>query len=100
MAKKPATGPRPSTRTAKGAATAGRDASATKASAPLVSGAGARPSSLLDTRVIYCGDCLEQLKNLPARAVDLIYIDPPFNSNRNDDPRMLWGREERVRLTK
>jgi hypothetical protein len=24
-----------------------------------------KPSALIDTRVIYCGDCLEQLKNLP-----------------------------------
>ena len=24
-----------------------------------------RPSALLDTRVVYCGDCLEQLKKLP-----------------------------------
>ena len=39
----------------------------------------ARPSALLDTRVIYCGDCLEQLKNLPDACVDLIYIDPPLN---------------------
>ena len=37
-----------------------------------------RPSSLLDTRVIYCGDNLEQLKKLPNACVDLIYIDPPF----------------------
>ena len=43
----------------------------------------ARPSSLVDTRVIYCGDNLEQLKKLPDACVDLIYIDPPFNSNRN-----------------
>jgi 16S rRNA G966 N2-methylase RsmD len=42
-----------------------------------------KPSALLDTRVVYCGDCLEQLKNLPENCVDLIYIDPPFNSNRN-----------------
>src|ERR1017187_7078333 len=42
-----------------------------------------RPSSLLDTRVIYCGDNLEQLAKLPDACVDLIYIDPPFNSNRN-----------------
>jgi hypothetical protein len=41
----------------------------------------ARPSALLDTRVIYCGDCLEQLKNLPDACVDLIYIDPPFNQH-------------------
>jgi DNA modification methylase len=49
-------------------------------SAPQASG---KPSSLLDTRVIYCGDNLEQLRKLPDACVDLIYIDPPFNSNRN-----------------
>ena len=38
----------------------------------------ARPSALLDTRVIYCGDYLEQLRNLSDACVDLIYIDPPF----------------------
>jgi probable HAF family extracellular repeat protein len=42
-----------------------------------------RPSSLIDTRVIYCGDCLEQLRKLPDRCVDLIYIDPPFGSGSN-----------------
>ncbi len=31
---------------------------------------------------IYCGDCLEGLRTMPAGSVDLIYIDPPFNSNR------------------
>jgi hypothetical protein len=31
-----------------------------------------RPSALLDTRVIYCGDNLEQLAKLPDRCVDLI----------------------------
>src|SRR5438874_6835291 len=49
-----------------------------------------KPSSLLDTRVIYCGDCLEQLQKLPPQCVDLIYIDPPFNSNRNYE--VFWGR--------
>ena len=42
-----------------------------------------RPSTLLDTRVIYCGNCLEQLRRLPNPCLDLIYIDPPFNLNRN-----------------
>ena len=42
-----------------------------------------KSSSLIDTRVIYCGDNLEQLAKLPDACVDLIYIDPPFNSNRN-----------------
>jgi hypothetical protein len=49
--------------------------------------AAGRPSSLLDTRVIYCGDNLEQLAKLPDQCIDLIYIDidPPFNSNRTAD---------------
>jgi DNA modification methylase len=42
-----------------------------------------KSSSLLDIRVVYCGDNLEQLAKLPDACVDLIYIDPPFNSNRN-----------------
>ena len=49
----------------------------------------AKPSSLLDTRVIYCGDNLEQLKKLPDASIDLIYIDPPFNSNRTYE--VFWG---------
>jgi DNA modification methylase len=48
-----------------------------------------RPAALVDTRVIYCGDCLDRLKTLPAESVDLIYIDPPFNSNR--DYEVFWG---------
>ena len=48
-----------------------------------------KSSSLVDTRVIYCGDNLEQLKKLPNECVDLIYIDPPFNSNRNYE--VFWG---------
>jgi hypothetical protein len=33
-----------------------------------------RSSVLLDTRVIYCGDNLEQLAKLPDQCIDLIYI--------------------------
>ena len=55
-----------------------------------------RPSPLVDTRVIYCGDNLVQLKKLPDACIDLIYIDPPFNSNRNYE--VFWGetREKRA----
>jgi DNA modification methylase len=52
-------------------------------------------SSLLDTRVIYCGDNLEQLKKLPDACIDLIYIDPPFNSNRNYE--VFWGETKEKR---
>jgi 16S rRNA G966 N2-methylase RsmD len=38
-----------------------------------------KSSALIDTRVIYCGDNLDQLRKLPEGCVDLIYIDPPFN---------------------
>jgi DNA modification methylase len=54
-----------------------------------------RSSSLLDTRVIYCGDNLEQLRKLPDACVDLIYIDPPFNLNRNYE--VFWGETKEKR---
>jgi DNA modification methylase len=54
-----------------------------------------KPSALIDTRVIYCGDNLEQLKKLPDACVDLIYIDPPFNSNRNYE--VFWGETKEKR---
>ncbi len=31
---------------------------------------------------LYYGDCLTIMSNWPAHCVDLIYLDPPFNSNR------------------
>jgi len=54
-----------------------------------------KPSPLLDTRVIYCGDNLVQLAKLPDACVDLIYIDPPFNSNRNYE--VFWGEKREKR---
>jgi len=54
-----------------------------------------RPSSLIDTRIVYCGDCLEQLHKLPDGCIDLIYIDPPFNSNR--DFELLWSETGEMR---
>ena len=54
-----------------------------------------RPSTLLDTRVVYCGDNLDRLQKLPPACVDLIYIDPPFNSNRNYE--VFWGETKEKR---
>jgi hypothetical protein len=56
---------------------------------------GTRLSVLLDTRVVNCGDNLEQLAKLPDACVDLIYIDPPFNSNRNH--AVFWGETKEKR---
>jgi len=58
--------------------------------------ASGKPSSLIDTRVIYCGDNLDQLKKFPDGCVDLIYIDPPFNSNRNYE--VFWGERSLMKL--
>jgi hypothetical protein len=48
-----------------------------------------KPPSLPYIRVIYCGDTLRQLAKLPNACVELIYIEPPFNSNRNEE--VFWG---------
>ena len=59
------------------------------------SGTRQKSSTFLDTRVVYCGDNLEQLAKLPDACVDLIYIDPPFNSNRNYE--VFWGESKEKR---
>jgi len=38
---------------------------------------------------------LEQLPILPAECVDLVYLDPPFFSNRTYE--VIWGDEAEVR---
>jgi DNA modification methylase len=47
----------------------------------------------LETNVIYCGDCLKQLEKIPSESIDLIYIDPPFSSNRNYVA--FWNEQEK-----
>lgn len=37
----------------------------------------------LNTDTLYYGDCLEVIEDWPNACVDLIYLDPPFNSNVN-----------------
>ena len=74
-----------------------------------------RPSASLDTRVIYCGDNLDQLRKLPDGCAFVILsevegsraispstppleesaIDPPFNSNRNCE--VFWGETKEKR---
>src|SRR5438552_18507823 len=65
------------------------------AKTPAAPSISVKPSALLDTRVIYCGDCLDQLRKLPDACTDLIYIDPPFNSNRNYEG--FWGERSEPR---
>lgn len=51
--------------------------------------------AFMDTQVIYCGDNLDKLASLPDACVDLIYIDPPFNSNRNYE--VFWNDNREMR---
>lgn len=52
------------------------------------------PVGYLDTGVLYCGDNLARLREFPNECVDLIYLDPPFFSNRNYE--VIWGDEAEV----
>src|SRR5690242_359450 len=46
---------------------------------------------LLETGVVYCDDNLHRLSLLPSESVSLIYLDPPFFSNRQYE--VIWGDE-------
>jgi len=49
----------------------------------------------METGVLYRDDNLERLAALPSESVDLIYLDPPFFSNRLYE--VIWGDEAEVR---
>lgn len=49
----------------------------------------------LETNIIYRDDNLLRLSMLPTDSVDLIYLDPPFFSNRHYE--VIWGDEAEVR---
>lgn len=50
----------------------------------------------MPTEVIYCGDNLNVLpKYVPDEFVDLVYIDPPFNTGRTYE--VFWGEEQERR---
>lgn len=53
------------------------------------------PVGWLETGVLYCDDNLERLSQFPPGCVDLVYLDPPFFSNRNYE--VIWGDEAEVR---
>ena len=45
----------------------------------------------LATNVLYSGDNLDILRRyLPDAAVALVYLDPPFNSNRGSNATFEW----------
>jgi len=53
------------------------------------------PVRYLETGVLYRADNLQRLREFPDDCIDLIYLDPPFFSNRNYE--VIWGDEAEVR---
>lgn len=53
------------------------------------------PIGYLQTDVLICGDNLARLGRLPDECIDLVYLDPPFFSNRHYE--VIWGDEAEVR---
>ncbi|WP_375479211.1 DNA methyltransferase [uncultured Jatrophihabitans sp.] len=49
----------------------------------------------IDTGVLYCDDNLARMATLPSESIDLVYLDPPFFSNRVYE--LIWGDEAEVR---
>jgi DNA modification methylase len=49
----------------------------------------------LETGMLHCGDNLAVLSDMPDECIDLIYLDPPFFSNRNYE--VIWGDEAELR---
>jgi DNA modification methylase len=80
---------------------AGSTSSRQVARAAPAPGQAALPASLFDvpdaleTGILYRQDNLEKLSELESVSVDLIYLDPPFFSNRLYE--VIWGDEAEVR---
>lgn len=53
-------------------------------------------TGILEPNQLYCGDCLSVLDAIPDASVDLIYIDPPFYSQRAYE--MIWGEDSAERF--
>lgn len=50
----------------------------------------------METNVVYCGDCLEVMKNFKDNSIDLIYLDPPFFSKK--DYENFWIKDKVTRF--
>jgi len=51
-------------------------------------------SSELTTNVIYCGDCKDILKKILDESIDLIYLDPPFFSQKHYEDFWAYGQDD------
>jgi len=56
-----------------------------------ISKAGFEPYHQEEAGVIYCADCLEVLKYIPDKAVDLVLTDPPYGIGESNEKNMSRG---------
>jgi site-specific DNA-methyltransferase (adenine-specific) len=40
---------------------------------------------MLELNKIYCGDCLDLMKQIPDKSIDLVLTDPPYYDIMNKD---------------
>jgi hypothetical protein len=57
----------------------------------IVGSGGGHMTDLSTGNHLFYGDNLDVLRDLPDGFVDLVYLDPPFNSNARDDVRARGG---------
>ena len=58
----------------------------------------AMTQDLVSLKVVY-GDNLEYLKKMPAESIDLIYVDPPFNTGRRQERKRFHTAESGEHVT-
>jgi site-specific DNA-methyltransferase (adenine-specific) len=49
---------------------------------------------------LYCGDCLEVLPTLAAGSVDMVWTDPPYGHNNNNNGDLIHNREHALGIPK
>ena len=47
----------------------------------------------MDNIELWCGDCLELMKNIPDKSIDMILCDPPYGSTQNQWDKTLTLKE-------
>jgi site-specific DNA-methyltransferase (adenine-specific) len=55
---------------------------------------GVKPYFQEEAGIIYCGDCRDILPHLPDASIDMIFTDPPYGHNNNNDGDLIANWEK------